>query len=195
MAFRKASLCAAFSIAVTLSATAPAAAQDLAFDEFRFGGTWAQPDFVDSNHAEKDQAGVNIEFLTTPVNLDVGGIATNAFLRRMLSPRLHIGGVANFNKNGTSYGYAGLTWRHPLTEGVFVETSFGGSVNNGNINGNAQRASLGSNVTFRESFALGVNLTESSVMLLQIDHNSHAGLAGRKNRGLTALHLKFGMKF
>ena len=198
------SVCSTLIVLLTASiASVPsAAAQDGFVDELRFGGTWAQPEAIDSDHPERNQAGINGEILFAPLNFDSRAGGEGDFLNAILTPRFHVGGTVNFSDEGTSYGYAGLTWHFGLTERLFVETSFGAAVNNGKKNGELNaagnelvRARLGSNVTFRESVALGFNVTESMTVLLQLDHNSHARLFDEKNRGLTATHLKFGYKF
>lgn len=187
----------ALSVAVM---TSTASAQVI--DELRFGGTWAQPEFIDAAHPEANQVGITGEVLFTPFNFDSRVGAEGDFLNAILTPRFHIGGMANLSNRGTSYGYAGLTWHYGLTERLFLETSFGASVNNGLKDGKLNvpetdlvRARLGSNILFRESVALGYKVTDQVSVLLQIDHNSHAGLWADKNRGLTATHIKLGYKF
>ncbi|MEL7230242.1 MAG: acyloxyacyl hydrolase [Pseudomonadota bacterium] len=171
-----------------------AQAESAFVDELRFGGTWAQPAFLDGNHPEKDQFAINGEVLFAPLNLDRRADAPNDFVNALLSPRLHLGGTVNFDNNGTSLVYSGLTWHFGLTENLFLETSFGGSLNNGERNYTANRAPLGATLLFRESIALGYRVSPQMNVILQIDHNSNADLADR-NRGLTATHLKIGYKF
>lgn len=188
-------LCASVAIASS------AFAQDGIIDEVRFGGAWAQPYVLDADHPERSQTALNAEVLFAAFNFDRRVGADGDFLNAVLTPRLHLGATANLSNRGTSYTYAGLTWQFGLTERLFIETSFGLSVNNGkrdgqlDANGELIRARLGSNVTFRESVALGFHLTENVTMLLQLDHNSHARLMDDKNRGLTGAHVKFGYKF
>ena len=49
--------------------------------------------------------------------------------------------------------FAGLTWTYDITKSIFVEGSFGGSVNNGKTGTFVPegRSALGCNVSFRES--------------------------------------------
>ena len=168
-------------------------------DEFRFGGTWAQPDALDNDHPENDQVGVVAELLFTPVNIDLFGIAddrTSGYLYNLMNPRPHLGAMINFDDDGTSYAYAGFTWHHRLGEVLFFESAFGISVNNGEENPtSSNRADLGSNVMFHESIGLGANLTEDMTIVLAIEHLSHAGLFDSDNRGLTNASLRLGKKF
>ncbi|MEM9732066.1 MAG: acyloxyacyl hydrolase [Pseudomonadota bacterium] len=180
--------------ALMLLTAAVAQAQSAFVDELRFGGTWAQPAFLDGNHPEKDQFGLNGEVLFAPFDLDARADASNDFINAILTPRLHLGGMVNFDENGTSLLYSGLTWHFGLTENLFLETSFGGSLNDGKRSNSANRAPLGATLLFRESIALGYKISPQMNVILQVDHNSNANLAD-KNRGLTAMHLKIGYRF
>lgn len=181
-------------VAASLLLSTSAFAQSVYVDEFRFGGTWAQPAILDGNHPEKDQFGINGEVLFTPFDFDYRADRSEGFVRAMLTPRLHIGGTANFDTNGTNLVYTGLTWRFGLTENLFAEASFGASLNDGEESNVPGRASLGSALLFRESIALGYQFTPQMSVIWQIDHSSNADLVD-KNRGLTATHLKVGYKF
>ena len=190
---------AIISIATALLWLVSAHAYAGQIDEFRFGGTWAQPDALDNNHPENDQAGVGAEVLFMPVNIDLFGLAddrTSGYLYNLMNPRPHLGAMINFDDDGTSYAYAGFTWHHALGDILFFETAFGVSVNNGKDNSiTPNRADLGSNVLFHESIGLGANLTEDMTIVLAVEHLSHAGLFGGDNRGLTNASLRVGKKF
>ena len=54
---------------------------------------------------------------------------------------------------------------------------------------------VGCSVLFRESASVGANLTESSSIMLTLEHASHAGLCGEDNRGITNLGVRVGFKF
>jgi len=169
-----------------------------AVDELRFGGTWAQPEWLDNGHAEADQFGINAEILFRPVNISISGRhsgESGGFWHSVFNPRPHIGGLANFSSNGSSYGYAGLTWHHDLSEAFFLETGFGMGVTNGSEKASANRAGLGSKVLFHEKLAFGVNLSETMTAVLQFEHLSHASLFGDNNRGLSNTSLRLGHKF
>ena len=58
------------------------------------------------------------------------------WLPEYLTPRFHVGGIANFNGK-TSYVYAGALWTFNITRSWFVEGFFGGLVHNGNLDDNA----------------------------------------------------------
>ena len=204
---------AAFAIAALLSA--PAQAQQAGFiDEARFGIAWINPEFIEKDHPELDQFGLNAEVLFTPFDFDFRADPTDGFVRELLTPRFHLGTTVNLDEDGTSTFYGGLTWHHALGERFFVETSLGLSANNGEIDGKYEgletyvapsgrlrtrpklsRARLGSNVTFRESLSIGYNVTESMNVMLSIAHNSHSRIFDDKNRGLTNIALKTGFKF
>jgi len=168
-------------------------------NEFRFGGTISNPSFLESSHAENNQFGLNVELLTRKLELDSRADPGDGFASRVLhhflTPRLHLGALANLNKNGTSAVYAGFTWHHDINDSFFYESSFGGAITNGSIKPTATRAGLGSKVLFRESVALGVNLSETTNLLFQLEHFSHAKLAGKYNRGVTNASIKLGFKF
>ena len=190
---------AILSIAVALLWLLSFSAYAGQIDEFRFGGTWAQPKALEKNHPENEQAGVGAEVLFTAVNIDVFGLAddrTSGYLYNLMNPRPHIGAMINFDDDGTSYAYAGFTWHHKLGEIFFFESTFGLSVNNGEhdeIPG--RRAGLGSNLLFHESIGLGANLTEDMTVVLAVEHLSHAGIFGSENSGLTNASLRVGKKF
>ncbi|MGI9354354.1 MAG: acyloxyacyl hydrolase, partial [Rhizobiaceae bacterium] len=114
--------------------------------------------------------------------------------------RIHVGGMLNFDSDGTDYVYTGLTWQYGLTEVVFLELGLGLGLNNGEDDAspipNPTRAGLGSRVTFRESFAVGFNLTPQSTLVFQVEHLSHAELFDdRSNRGLSNASVRYGYKF
>lgn len=183
---------------VSLTLALPAIAQDSIIDEARFGGTWAQPDWMDNNHTEADQVAINAQLLLKPVNIDFFGLVeddASSFLTSIMNPRPHIGATANFDDNGTSYINAGLTWHFELTDSFFMEAGFGGAWNNGSDIPTATRAGIGSHWVFHESLAFGANITENVTFLIQYDHLSHRDLAGSINRGLNNLSARVGVKF
>jgi len=178
----------------------PASALDGLIDEARFGGTWAQPEWLDSGHPEDNQFGVNAEILFTALNWETRENAPDDFLHALATPRVHIGGMVNFDSDGTDYIYTGLTWQYSFTETFFAELGFGLGLNNGEDRArplpNPTRAGLGSSVTFRESFALGFNLTPQSTLVVQVEHLSHAELFDDdSNRGLSNFSVRYGYKF
>lgn len=118
------------------------------------------------------------------------------FLHALATPRIHLGGMVNFDDDGTDYVYSGLTWQFGLTDVVFLEAGFGLGLNNGSERTTATRAGLGSKVTFRESIALGFNLTDAATLVFQLEHLSHAELFDDNfNRGLSNASVRLGFKF
>src|SRR5690606_1739066 len=84
---------------------------------------------------------------------------------------------------------------HPFDGPVFIEGTFGGSINNGLASGAVEPArNLGCNVLFRESASVGVDINEHANVMLTLEHASHAGLCGPNNQGLTNLGVRFGYR-
>lgn len=111
-------------------------------------------------------------------------------------PRLHLGGMFN-TSNGTSYGYAGLTWTYDILPRVFIEGSFGASLNDGKTGDRFtpfDRAKLGCHGLFRESASLGYRLTEHWSIMATVDHISNGGLCDY-NRGLNNYGARIGYTF
>jgi hypothetical protein len=131
---------------------------------------------------------VNAEVLFSP--FDLGDFN---FLGKF---RPHVG--ATISTNGLeSMIYAGLSWTfHPFDGPVFIEGTFGGSINNGLATGAVPPArNLGCATLFRESASLGVDINEHADLMLTVEHASHAGLCGPQNEGLTNIGLRFGYRF
>ncbi len=115
------------------------------------------------------------------------------FKKKFLYALPHIGFNANL-ANKVSYLYTGLTWHADFPKNVFMEASFGGAIHNGHLQRTPNRTALGSRLLFRESFALGVKVSDNSSVMVIIDHLSNADLA-LPNQGITALGIRFGYKF
>lgn len=182
------------AMALLLATHAPARADGF-IDQVRFGGAWANPEFVDTRHVEADQVAVAGEVLFRPLEPGYTDGIEPGFLRSLLTPRPHLGLFGNLSDNGTDFVYAGLTWHYDLGSVVFLETSFGLALNNGSRNGSPNRAALGSNITFRESIGIGFNLTDRVDAIVVLEHLSHAELFDERNRGLTHLGVKVGYSF
>jgi len=108
-------------------------------------------------------------------------------------PRPVIGATINF-EGRTSTGFAGVAWQYYITQKIFVEGTFGGSVNNGKDNGNHDHNALGSHFLFHEAGALGYDITDHWRVLATIEHNSNAGIT-KNNRGLTNYGVQIGYRF
>jgi lipid A 3-O-deacylase len=112
-----------------------------------------------------------------------------------LIPRPHVGATVNF-AGKTSQAYAGATWDYDITDRIFAEASFGGSVNNGKT-GNVVPPGfnkVGCNALFRESASLGYRFTEHWSLMGTVEHSSNAGLC-TQNRGLTNVGARIGYSF
>ncbi len=110
----------------------------------------------------------------------------------LLSPRPHLG--ANLSLEGeTSRLYLGLTWQVPLGTAYFLEASFGGAWHDGPLD-EPGIASYGCELSFRESAALGVRISERLNLVAGVEHMSNADLCGR-NRGLTSGGVRLGYAF
>lgn len=194
-------------LAASVATLSPSVAFDLEIDEARIGGsvldipyTALVVPFGDEKAGHRyNLPGMNAEVLFKA--FDFGASDTdNSFLRTMLSPRLHVGTTISFDDDTASSLYSGLTWHHGLGEYLFIETSFGGAVHNGDmdpkpINATQTTRGLGSTLLFRESVAIGANLSPDLTLVVQISHMSHADLAGDQNDGQTDLSVKLGKKF
>jgi hypothetical protein len=112
-----------------------------------------------------------------------------------LLPRPSVGATLNF-AGKTSQAYAGLTWTYDITKSIFVEGSFGGSVNNGKtgIIVPPGHNALGCNLSFRESGSIGYRFNANWSLMGTIEHMSNAGLC-TQNRGLTNYGARIGYSF
>lgn len=176
----------------------PAMAQDTStpiwwVDELRGGLYWHSVDHAGPNPLfgiidTSRGVDLNGELLFTP--FDIGD------LRWLGEFRPHVG--ATINTGGLeSMVYAGLSWTwHVFDSPVFIEGTFGGSINNwdpANTSPNARN--LGCNFLFRESASIGVDITAQANVMLTVEHASHAGLCGPSNMGITNLGARIGFKF
>ncbi len=157
-----------------------------AFSEVRLGGL-----YHGLGNPERGGADVNGEILTRKV-LQVQDPFWALFV-----PRFHLG--ATINTGGrTSQGYFGLTWTYDVLPRVFVEASFGGSVNNGYTglepNTPFDHAKLGCHQLFRETASVGYRITEQWSVMGTVEHISNANLC-RYNRGLTNVGVRVGYSF
>lgn len=155
------------------------------FDEIRFGVFAAD---LDPGGASDDEVSLNGELLTPPIGPQRG----HPVLDILFNPRLHVGATVATGE-GINQAYAGLTWDYHLTDALFVETSFGGAVHDGETDDN-NPDSYGCTVNFRESFSVGVNLTDQISVMATVDHMSNAGLCD-ENQGLTNAGVRLGYRW
>lgn len=106
----------------------------------------------------------------------------------------HIG--ASVNVDGyTSAIYTGVTWNVPIGQYIYLEGTFGFGINNGEHKKEGKRKrNIGSPLLFRESFSVGVNLSEKYNFSAMIDHMSSASIT-RPNPGLTDIGIRLGVRF
>lgn len=111
------------------------------------------------------------------------------------SPRPNLGGTLNLSGN-ESMVHLGLTWHADLFDGpVFVEGTFGGALQNGSLDWNAQgEHGTGCPALFYESVGLGTRFNDTVSMVFTVEHASNAGLCFA-NAGITSAGLKLGFKF
>ncbi len=166
-----------------LLAALPARADDSIFSEVKLGILAHDLRFIAASPVEE---GIDINAELLFVSPD--------FFEPIWSPRPHIG--VQINADGrTSQVYAGLTWTFDLTEQVWLGASVGGAFHNGETtNVGLSRKALGSDVLFRLSAEIGVDITEKFSISLYLDHESNAFLADR-NPGLDNAGVRFGWKF
>ncbi len=130
---------------------------------------------------------VGFDILFTSPDLDV--------FRWIGSPRPRVGATLNFG-GLESMARFGLTWQVPLWDSAFfVEGTFGGAVHNGAFTGAVYPArNLGCMFQFYEAAGLGMNVSDTVNVVLELEHVSTADLC-TPNRGLTNLGVKVGFKF
>jgi lipid A 3-O-deacylase len=108
----------------------------------------------------------------------VGNAAWPDFLR------FRPGGGFNADLQGkTSYGYAGIQFDLLNFRHIFFDGFFGGSINNGEANGNVDHRALGGYLEFREAATLGYQFMPNWAVSAYIDHQSNAGFV-TKNQGI-----------
>ena len=174
-------------------ARATPVAQSGARDEARAGGWFglseirtgvlAHDQGAFSSHKESG-ADINFELLFTSPD----------FLKRIWSPRPHIGFNAN-SAGDTSQAYLGLSWQWDFWRNWFAGFSFGGAVHNGKTEtADLKRKELGCRVLFRESIEFGYRLTSTHGVSLFADHISNAKLC-KNNEGLENFGLRYGYRF
>ncbi len=136
--------------------------------------------------AREDGAQINAELRFKPPPL----------FEYILSPRPHIG--ASINTAGdTSFLYLGLTWTWNITDALFLDLSFGGTIHDGWLTSHEpepDRRLMGSRLLFRESLELGYRFLDHHSLSLMLDHVSNAGLL-HKNQGNDDVGLRYGYRF
>jgi len=164
-----------------------AASNNPIFDEVRFGALAA----TDSGYSF-DESGA---FVTGMVFFDPWNHDEAQGFDKLTRPRIHVGAdLATADE--ASQIYAGFSWTANITDFLFLEAGFGGSLNNGDLDEDGTRGpKLGCHALFHEYAAVGVNLDPKWRIVGQIEHSSHAGLCSGPNDGLTRAGILVGYKF
>jgi lipid A 3-O-deacylase len=142
-------------------------------------------------HDEGAPLDVSVEVLSSTLRVYD---TTNPWVSWFFNPRLNAGGMINTG-GGTSYGFAGLTWRIPIYRRFFFEGEFGGAVNNAPLHPEWNRVDMGCRFTFRESGGFGYQFTDHIDLIASIEHVSHATFCTHINPGLTQIGMRLGYKF
>ena len=154
-------------------------------DEIRFGVLAAD---LEPGGASDDGVAINAEILSQRI----GNRSEGSFLDILLTPRFHIG--ANLTTDdGANQAYAGLTWDYHFDNGLFLETSFGGTVHDSETADN-NPDSYGCTLQFRESLSVGFDINERVSIMATVDHMSNAGLCD-ENQGLTNAGVRIGYRW
>lgn len=143
-------------------------------------------------HDEAAPVDVSVELLSSPVRL---WNTTNPWIAWFFNPRFNIGGMINTTDHGTSYGFAGLTWRIPIYQKFFFEGEFGGAINDAPLHPVIGRVDMGCRLTFREFGGFGYQFTDNIDLIASIEHVSHATFCTNINPGLTQVGARIGYKF
>lgn len=156
-------------------------------DEVRFGVLAAN---LEEGGSEEAETLINGEFL---FNIGLSQHVYDDPIRNFfLRPRAHVG-VSVTPDEGTNQVYAGLTWETHLTNRIFAELSFGGTLHDGPTAANDPN-SYGCSLLFRESVSIGYEVTEHIRVMATVDHMSNAGLCDQ-NQGLTNAGVRLGYRW
>ncbi|MGV8997423.1 MAG: acyloxyacyl hydrolase [Parvibaculaceae bacterium] len=142
---------------------------------------------------ESNLFGTRYETGKPDVNVEVLFNAPD-WLQWMAHPRLNIG--ANINTgSGTSIGYSGFVWDANITDALFIEGAFGAAIHDGQTeHKTSQQLDLGCRVMFHESGTIGYRVTESTSVMLTVDHMSNASFCS-PNPGITDAGVRLGYSF
>jgi len=122
----------------------------------------------------------------------------NYWANALFRPRVHVGGNLATGSDPINQAYVGLTWDFPVLDRYFVEASLGGTIHDGPLESAGKGLDLGCPWLFRESLAIGANVTQHWRIVASADHSSHAhlcedGHAG--NSGITHAGVYVGYRF
>ncbi len=184
-------------------ATAPATADELldmarqfGVSELRAGvmlhdveTSWTNPILanIDSLDPNKFQ-NLNLEILFRPPDLE--------WVRWLGSPRIGLEASLNFTGK-ESYARLSSVWHIPIFDTpFFYEPMLGGTVHNGILsNAPAGRRNLGCRFLFQYGFNFGANVSDTTTVMLTVEHSSHLWLCGvNTNDGINRAGIRVGFK-
>lgn len=134
------------------------------------------------------------------------------WLEWALSPQPYVNGMANLNGN-TSFVSAGLSWRQGFSDKLYGRYALGISAHNGTkevpspnnqtdpviiadlVNRKATEIEFGSSVLFRNSFAIGYQMSDDVGVELIWEHHSHAKFFDDVNEGIDNLGVRVAKRF
>lgn len=113
---------------------------------------------------------------------------------KLLRPQIHAG-LSVSTAGNASQVYAGFNWKVDVTDRLFIDLGFGGTVHNGDLDDDGTKGpKLGCSVLFHEYAAAGFRVTEKVDILATIDHSSNADLCD-VNDGISHAGVMFAYKF
>jgi len=185
-------------LAAALLPAAAARAQNLSFNEFKFGVLDHDVHFLGGKERGID---LNPELiLQSPVS-DAWAASLPLYVRWIVQPRPTLGGEFNTSRY-TDQFYFGGTWTWLLADNVLrpddaisLSFFFGPGFNDGHTaSSNPNFKALGSPVLFREALDLGYWVTPAVEFSVFLDHVSNGGLA-KQNQSINDFGGRVGFRF
>ncbi len=168
-------------------ASGQAVANEPVFDELRFGSS------VSIASGEKKENGLapSLTVFFDPF----AEMQAEGWKEIILQPRLYLG--ASIGTGDTvNQVYSGVSFDVDVTEKLFLELGFGGTVHDGAVRDDGSSGpKLGCRLLFREYAAAGYRFNDRWQILATVDHSSHANLCDGPNDGLTHAGLSIGYRF
>jgi len=179
--------------------TRPAGAQNLSFNEFKFG-----VNDHDTHLLKGKEHGIDLNpelILQSPFSDAWVDANIPSYLQWAWQPRPTLGGQFN-TSHYTNQFYFGATWTWGLAhdvikpdDAILFSFFFGPGFNDGMIQSSrGDWKALGNHVLFRESFELGYMVTPTVQLSIFLDHISNGGLA-KENQSINDLGGRIGFRF
>lgn len=188
----------AIAVALLLWPADGARAQNVTYNEFRFGILDHDAHFLGGKEKGVD---INPELnWQSPVS-DAWAATVPPWIRWAVQPRPTIGGEIN-TSGYTNQAYIGANWAWRLAsnvlmpgDGIILGYFFGPGFNDGKISSaRPDRKSLGSHVLFREALDLGYEFVPGWQISAFVDHVSNGGLA-KQNQSINDVGARLGVRF